>query len=631
MPAPHPDDDAEGTTSASLADRPSAARGDDVPLLGNAELAHIFHELGDLVELKGELVFKAQAYRRAGDAIADSTVEVARAYREGRPPRLPGVGRAIDEKLAELADSGRLRFHERLRREVPPALLELLAIPGLGPRTVRELHLALDIGSLAELEAAARDGRLRTVRGMGPRAAERILAGIEGLQGGTGRMRLGRAAEVIGGLMAGLQATPGLRAIIPAGSFRRRRETIGDLDLLVEAEAPVAVIDRLVGLPAVARVLSRGDRRVTVELAEGPQVDLMIMPAAAAGSYLVHLTGSAAHNVRLRGLARERGWSLSENGFLRLGADGEPAGGAAAELRSFATEAEVYGFLDLPFIAPELREDAGEIEAARADDLPTLVELRDLQGDCHSHSDWSDGHLSVEALAEAARARGHAYQVLTDHTQSLGVARGLDAGRVEMQRRLVSELNERFAREEAAGLAPAGGHPDGFRLLHGCELEILVDGRLDFPDRLLGTFDLVVASLHVGRGQSRGQLLDRYRSALHDRHVDVIAHPSGRKIGGRDDLDLDWDAFYAEAAATGTALEVNGSDERLDLDERRIRRAKSFGCRFVIDSDAHFGHELDNLAWGVAIARRGWLAAADVLNTRSRAALLAFLSDRGGA
>jgi DNA polymerase (family 10) len=630
MPAPQLDDDADAT-GVSLADRPSAARGDEVPLLGNAELAHIFHEVGDLVELKGELVFKAQAYRRAADAIADSEVEVARAYREGHPPRLPGVGRAIDDKLAELADTGRLRFHERLRREVPPTLLELLAVPGLGPRTVRELHLALGIGNLAELEAAAREGRLKAVRGMGPRAAERVLAGIEGLAGDGRRMRLGRAAEVIGGLMAGLGGTPGLLAIIPAGSFRRRRETIGDVDLLVEADVPGAVIERLAGLSAVGRVLSRGERRATVELTGGPQVDLMIMPPSEAGSHLVHLTGSAAHNVRLRGIARERGWSLSEHGFARLGDDGEPATGAAAELRTFGTEAEVYGFLDLPFIPPELREDAGEIEAARAGQLPALLELRDLQGDCHSHSDWSDGHLTVEALAEAARARGHAYQVLTDHTQSLGVARGLDAGRVEAQRRLIGELNERFAREEAAGQAPPGAHLDGFRLLHGCELEILTDGRLDFPDRLLATFDLVVASLHVGRAQSRAQLLDRYRSALQDRHVDVIAHPSGRKIGGRDDLDLDWDAFYAEAAATGTLLEVNGSDERLDLDERRIRRAKSFGCRFVIDSDAHFRHELDNLAWGVGIARRGWLEAADVMNTRSRTALLAFLADRGGS
>ncbi|MFI5253990.1 MAG: DNA polymerase/3'-5' exonuclease PolX [Candidatus Limnocylindrales bacterium] len=622
-----PDDDAD-ETGQPLDDRPSAARGDAVPLLGNAELARLFQEIGDLVELKGELVFKAQAYRRAGDAIADSDVEVARAYREGHPPRLPGIGRAIDLKLAELADTGRLRFHERLRTEVPPSLLELLAVPGLGPRTVRELHLALGIRNLAELETAAREGRLTAMRGMGAKTAERILAGIAGLDGQSRRMRLGRAAEVIGGLLAALQGTPGLHSVIPAGSFRRRRETIGDVDLLVETDQPAAAVERLVGLPAVARVLGRGGAKASVELTGGPQVDLMVMAPGAAGSYLVHFTGSAAHNVRLRGIARERGWSLSEHGFGRLGKDGQPAVGEGAELRTFPTEGEVYGFLELPLIPPELREDGGEIEAARAGTLPRLIELADLRGDCHSHSDWSDGHLPIEVLAEAYRARGFAYQVLTDHTQSLGVARGLDPGRVEQQRRIIGELNERFAREEAAGTTPAGSGPEGFRLLHGCELEILPDGRLDFPDRLLASFDLVCASLHVGRSQPRSRLMDRYRAALQNPNVDVISHPSGRKIGSRDDLDLDWDALYQEAAATGTLLEINGSDERLDLDERRVRRAKSFGCRFVIDSDAHYRHELDNLVWGVAIARRGWLEPADVLNTRSRYDLQAFLADR---
>lgn len=605
--------------------RPSAARGDPVPLLSNAELARLFHEIGDLVELKGELVFKAQAYRRAGDAIADAPVEVARAYREGRPPRLPGIGRAIDEKLAELADSGSLRFHERLRREVPTSLLELLAVPGLGVRTVRDLHEALGVNDLAQLEVALRTGRLRGVRGMGPKTEERILAGLEGLAGRTARLRLGQAAEAIGGVMAALQGTPGLRSLIPAGSFRRRRETIGDLDLLAETDAPEAVVERLAALPTVAGVLNRGGHKASVRLAGGPQLDLMVMPPAAAGSYLVHFTGSAAHNVRLRGLARDRGWSLSEHGFLRLDDAGEALTGDAAELRTFATEAEVYGFLGLPFIEPELREDGGEIEAALQGRLPRLVEAGDVQGDCHSHSDWSDGRLPIERLAELARARGHAYQVLSDHTQSLTVARGLTPERVERQRQVIAELNERFALEEAAGTTPEGAHPDGFRLLHGCELEIRLDGRLDYPDDLLARFDVVVASLHVGRRQPRSELMARYLGALRNPHVDIVAHPSGRKIGSRDDLDLDWDAFYAAAAETGTLLEINGSDERLDLDERRIRRARSLGCRFVVDSDAHYRHELDNLAWGTAVARRGWLAADDVLNTRPRDDFLAWL------
>ena len=605
--------------------RPSAARGDDVPVLTNGELAAIFWEIGDLVELKGELVFKAQAYRRAADAIADAPSSVIEAYRRGSPLELPGVGRAIDEKLAELADTGRLRFHERLRQDVPPTLLELLAIPGLGPRTVHDLHAALGIATLEDLEAAARAGRIRGVKGLGAKTEERILDALAGLDERSVRMRLGEAAGRLGSVMGALIGTKGIAALIPAGSFRRRRETIGDLDLLAEAQDGDALIARFTGLPGVGQVLAGGPHKAAVRLRGGPQVDLMIMSPGEAGAYLVHFTGSAAHNVRLRGLARERGWSLSEHGFVRLGEDGRALEGAAAERRTFATEAEVYAFLDLPFIEPELREDGGEIEAAQAGHLPSLVTLADLEGDAHSHSDWSDGHLTIEQVAEATRRRGHGFQVLTDHSRSLTIARGLTIERVERQREIIAELNERFAREEAAGELPEGAHPGGFRLLHGCEMEIRVDGQLDYPDELLARYDVVVASLHVGRKQPRAQLMARYRAALQNPNVDIIAHPSGRKIGTRDDLDLDWDALYEQAAETHTLLEVNGSDERLDLADGRIRRAHAMGCRFVIDSDAHYRHEYDNLAWGVGIARRGWLEAGDVLNTRPREAFLAWM------
>ncbi|MDP8905051.1 MAG: PHP domain-containing protein, partial [Chloroflexota bacterium] len=394
-----------------------------------------------------------------------------------------------------------------------------------------------------------------------------------------------------------------------AGSYRRRRQTVADIDVLVETDRPAEVIEHLHRSPWVERVGGHGGRsggatRTTVQLMRGPQLDLLTMPTGVGGTYLVHFTGSAEHNVRLREIARDRGWSLSEHGFTRLGADGEPLTDAAAERRTFGTEEEVYAFLGLPFIPPELREDRGEIEAALAGRLPHIVERADLRGDCHTHSDWSDGHYTIEKMASEAIRRGLAYQVLTDHTQSLTIARGLTPQRVEEQRRVIGELNEALA-----------GKGADFRLLHGCELEIRVDGRLDYDDALLARFDVVVASLHVGRRQPRAQLMARYRTALRNPHVDIIAHPSGRKIGLRDDLDLDWDAFYREAAETGTVLELNGSDERLDLDDRRARAAKDAGCRFVVDSDAHYLHEFDNLDWGVSQARRAWLEPADVLNT----------------
>lgn len=616
------------TAEGADAPRPSHAGGDEVALLTNDQLGRLFYEIADMLELKGELPFKVLAYRRAAEVIGHGSVDIARAYREGRPPSLPGVGRAIGDKLAELADTGSLRFHERLRAEIPPSLVGLLAVPGLGPRTIKQLHDALGIETPADLEAAAQAGRLRTVKGLSARTEQKILAGLAALKNDPPRLRLGQATEVAERVMRALAPVPGVRSLTVAGSLRRRRETIGDLDLLVATEDPGPVVERFLAQPGIERVVGRGGHKVSVRLTRGPQVELMVMPSAAAGTYLVHFTGSKAHNVRLREMARDAGWSLSEHGFLRLAEDGAPLGGEAAERRTFAREEEVYEFLGLPFIAPELREDRGEIEAALGGRLPRLVVPEDLQGDLHSHSDWSDGHLPIERLAEAMRRRGYRYQVLTDHSQSLTIANGLDETRVEAQRRLIAELNERFAREHAARELPPGAHPDGFRLLHGCELEIRVDGRLDYPDGLLERFDLVVASLHVGRRQPRAQLMERYFSALRNPHVDVIAHPSGRKIGIRPDLDLDWEVFFGEAARTGTLLEINGSDERLDLDDRRAREARDAGCRLTIDSDAHYLGELDNILWGVGLARRAWVEVDDVANTWPLDRLLAWTRDK---
>ncbi len=596
------------------------------PLPTNDELARIFHEIGDMLEVKGELVFKTVAYHRAADAIAHSPLEVARAYREGRPPKIPGVGQAISEKIDEIVRTGRLGFYDRLRAEVPQGLLQLLDVPGGGPKTVKILYETLGIESLEELRRAAEAGRLRTVRGLSEKSEQSILEGIARLESRQRRMLLGTAERFVNELQAALADSPGLRQLVAAGSFRRRRETIGDLDLLAETDDPVGLIRRFTALPAVAQVINAGTHKASIQLRDGPQVDLMIMPPGAAGTYLIHFTGSKEHNVHLRSLARDRGWSLSEKGYLRLGPDGEPLTGPAAELRTFPTEAEAYGFLGLPFIEPELREDRGEIEAAFAGRLPELVRLEDLRGDCHSHSDWSDGVHGIEAMAEAARRRGYAYLVLTDHTVSLAIAHGLTAERFAAQRRIVAELNERFAREEADGTAPPETPAEGFRLLHGCELEIRADGRLDLEDDVLAQFDLVVASLHVGRRQPREQLTGRVLGAIRSPHVDVIGHPAGRMIQEREDLDLDWEAVFAEAARTGTALEMNGSDHRLDLSDERARLAAAAGAILTIDSDAHRIEELGSVRWAVSQARRAWLGPSKVLNSRSRADLLAWLA-----
>ena len=596
--------------------------------LTNGDLARIFHDIGDMLEVKGELGFKTVAYHRAADAIGRSAIDLVAAYRAGETPRVPGVGAAISDKILELATTGRMAYYDRLRAEIPPTLVEIMHIPGVGPKTVKQLHEQLGIESLEDLKRAAEAGNLRDLRGMSSRTEQLVLEGIARLEANPRRLLLNRAEASIVGIAAALEALPGVLSVVPAGSFRRKKETIGDLDLLVETDAPGLVLDTFTGLGVVDHIVNRGPYKAAVRLLRGPQVDLMVMPPGEAGTYLIHFTGSKEHNVKLRARARDRGWSLSEKGYLRIDENGEPLTGDAAELRTFPTEQEAYAFLDLPYIEPELREDEGEIEAALAGRLPHLVELGDLRGDLHTHSEWSDGVHSIEVMAEAARRRGYAYQVLTDHSMSLAIARGLAPDRVEQQRSIIAELNKRFEQEEREGTAPAETPPGGFRLLHGCELEIRADGHLDYPDKLLARFDLVVASLHVSRRQPRDELTRRTLNAIRNPHVDVIAHPSGRMIQTRDDLDLDWDTVFAEAARTGTALEMNGSPHRLDLSVERARRALAAGCVLTIDSDAHKTAELDYVRWGTSQARRAWVEPGDVLNTRSREELLAWVAGK---
>src|SRR5262245_2776383 len=579
-----------------------------------------------MLDVKGELRFKTVAYHRAADAIGRSPIDLVAAYREGGSPKVPGVGPAISDKIRELATTGRMAYYDKLRAEIPPTLVEIMHLPGVGPKTVQQLHEQLGIESLEDLKRAAEAGTLRDVRGMSARTEQLVLEGIARIEANPRRMLLNRAEATIEGIAMALEALPGVRSVEHAGSFRRKKETIGDLDLLVETDAPDVVLDTFTGLGVVDTVLNRGGAKAAVRVLRGPQVDLMVMPPGEAGTYLIHFTGSKEHNVKLRARARDRGWSLSEKGFLRIDLDtGEPLTGDAAELRTFETEADAYAFLELPFIEPELREDEGEIEAALAGRLPHLIELADLRGDCHTHSEWSDGVHSIEVMAEAARQRGYAYQVLTDHSLSLAIARGLAPDRVEQQRAIIAELNARFEQEEQDGTAPAETPAEGFRLLHGCELEIRADATLDYDEALLARFDVVVASLHVSRRQPRDELTKRTLTAIRSPHVDIVAHPSGRMIQTRDDLDLDWDTVFAEAARTGTALEMNGSPHRLDLSVERARRAVAAGCIPTIDSDAHKTAELDFIRWGVTQARRAWVEPANVLNTRSRDELLAWV------
>jgi DNA polymerase (family 10) len=570
-------------------------------VISNAELARIFNEIGDMLDIQGEVVYKAVAYRRVADAVERYPDDVASLFARGTPPKLPGAGPALTAKLAELSETGRLEYHERLRAQVPDGLLEILRIPGVGPKTVRLLHVELGIDSVEALHAAAEEGRLRHVKGLSERTETNIIDGIARLARPSDRLLLHDADELVAGIIERLREARGVKRIEVAGSLRRRRATIGDLDMLAAVDDPEAVIAALDGLREVDKVVAAGTDKSSILLADGPRVDLMVCAPSAWGTHLVHFTGNKDHNIALRGMALDRGWSLSEKGWKVI---------ETGELLLDEEEADVYERLGLPWIAPELREGDGEIEAALAGDLPDLVTHQDVRGDTHTHSDWTDGVDSIEVMARAARERGHEYIVLTDHSPSLGVTRGLTPDRVEAQRTEIARLN--------GELAP-------FRILHGTELEIRADATLDYPDELLARFEVVIASIHTGRGQSPEQLTRRALAAIEHPHVDVLAHPSGRIVNRRDPLPLDWPRLFEAAARSGTALEINGSP-RLDLDDSLARAAGRAGARLTLASDAHRTEELAQQGYAVDMARRAWLRADQLLATRTADELLADLS-----
>jgi DNA polymerase (family 10) len=570
-------------------------------LISNAELARVFNEIADMLEILGEVVYKAVAYRRVADAVERYPQDVSELYRAATPPKLPGAGAALSAKLAELSETGRLEYHERLRAQVPTELLELLRVPGVGPRTVRLVWTELGIATLEELRAAAETGRLRGLKGLSARAEERILEEMGRIERRDRRLLLHDADRLVGALVEHLREVKGVRQITAAGSLRRRRHTIGDLDMLAAVDDAAAVIAALDALPEVERVLSAGTDKSSILLRDGPQVDLMVCPPAAWGTHLVHFTGNKDHNIALRGRALDRGLSLSEKGFKVI---------ETGELLLDATEEEVYERLDLPWIPAELREGDGEIEAALAGRLPTLVTRGDVRGDTHTHSDWTDGVDSIEVMARAGRAAGHEWMVLTDHSPSLGVTRGLLPDRVEEQRAEIARLNTE--------LAP-------FRILHGTELEVRADGSLDYADALLARFDVVIASMHTARSQPTEQLMARALAAVEHPHVDVLAHPTGRIVNRRDPITLDWPRLFEAAARSGTALEINGSP-RLDLDDQLARAAARAGARLTVASDAHRTEELDQLDYAVDVARRAWIEPAQLLGTRSAADLLRLLA-----
>lgn len=562
----------------------------------NADVAAVFDQIADLLEVQGANPFRIRAYRNAARNVGElgSSVEAMLARGEDLDA-LPGIGPDLAGKIAEIVAKGTCEQLERLRKEVPPAITELLAIPRLGPKRVRALHDELGIETLPELLSAAREGRIGQVKGFGAKMEQQILQAAASRLAQERRFKLPVALQVSDALLSELKAVPGVRQAVAAGSLRRMRDTVGDLDLLVTSQRGSAVMDRFTGSSDVQRILSKGRTRASVVLRSGLQVDLRSVRPASFGAAWLYFTGSKAHNIALRRLAQEAGLKLNEYGLFR---GTQPVAGES--------EASVYRALGLPFIEPELREDRGEIEAARGHRLPRLVRLADLRGDLHAHTKDSDGNDTMEAMAEAARARGLQYLAVTEHSKRLALARGLDAGRLARQIDRIDELNARL---------------EGVVLLKGVEVDILEDGSLDLPDAVLGRLDLVVGAIHHRFDLSRDQQTDRLLRAMDHPCFTILAHPTGRLIDERPPCDIDLQRVIRHARGRGCFLELNAQPARLDLTDLSCRMARDEGVLVSIASDAHSTLGLDDVRLGIGQARRGWLRAQDVLNTRPLEAL----------
>ena len=574
--------------------------------MNNRDAAQVFYNIADLLEIKGEQIYKVLAYRRAAESILSLGRDLRGVWKEGGLETIPGVGKAIGAKIDELLRTGKLEFYEELKAEVPATLVEVLRVGDVGPKKAARFWKELGITTLDQLERAARDGRLRGLSGMGEKSEARILASIEALRRRqSGRIPIGTARPIAESLLQRLRQAPDVAKAEMAGSLRRWRETVGDLDLIVGATDPDAVMQAVRQFPEIARIKGQGETKFSAELVDGLRVQLWVHPPERFGTALQYATGSQAHNVRLRERALDLGLSLSEHGFKR--SDGKEI--------LCAEEAEVYQRLGLPWIPPELREDQGEVQAASAGRLPELVTLEALHGELHSHTDWSDGQNTIEEMARGARSAGLSYLVISDHSQSLGVVNGLTVERLRMQWEAIAEAQHRLG--------------DSILLLRGAEVEIRADGELDYPDEILAALDVVTASVHTSLRQSRERVTARMLSAVRNPHVDVIGHPTGRMVGGRDPAELDLEVVLAAARESGVALEINAHPARLDLKDAHARRAVEMGCRLAINSDAHSPADLELRPYGVATARRGWVGAESVVNAWPRERLLAWLGQRG--
>ncbi len=562
-------------------------------MMKNVEIARIFANIAKILSIKEENKFKIRAYEQVAATIENLPMEVETIYRAGKLKEIPGVGEAIAKKIGELIETGKLEYYENLKQTIPSGVLELLNVPEVGPRKAKLFYEKLGIDSITKLEEAALRHQLQNLPGMGKKAEENILRGIELYKKREERKLLGVALPIAEEIVDQLKSLREVNQISIAGSLRRRKETIGDIDILITSEKPEIVMNRFINLPQMKEVLAEGLTKSAILTHQDIQADLRVVAPDSFGAALQYFTGSKAHNIRLREMAVKEGLKINEYGVFRISNDQKIAG---------KEEQEIYNILGLPIIMPELREDRGEFEAALHHQLPQLVNLEDINGDFHVHTRDSDGFNTMEEIIGKAREKGYQYIAITDHSQSLHIAGGLDEQRVLEQIRRIDEINQNIS---------------DFQVLKGIEVDIKSDGTLDLSDSILQKLDLVIAAIHSGFKQERGQLMERLTKAMRNPFVNIIAHPTGRVIGYREAYDVDMQEIIRLAAQTNTALEINASPERMDLNDIYVKSAKEQGVLLAIGSDAHQIHALDYMTYGIAIARRGWLEKGNLLNTLS--------------
>lgn len=556
----------------------------------NIEVAWIFHELADLVELKGEDFFKVRAYRQAARTLAHLEKPLSEIYKQGQVSKIPGIGKAIEAKIKEIMDTGKLEKHRQLLEEIPKGVLEIKQLPGIGPNRARILMQELGITGLDQLEQAVKGGQVRRLKGFSSKLEWDILNGIEMVRNRQGRTRLSVALELASELKEYLGILPGVVNVETAGSTRRLKETVGDLDLIAAAENPEPLLSALAAHPRVKEINERKDNRILVNTWWGITVDLQVVPA---GEFIFarhRSTGSKEHYAGLMEIAQQKGLNLNHHEL-------KDASGASLPIEK---EEDIYRALGLTYIPPEIRENRGELEVALKGKLPDFIKVEDIKGDLHIHTTWSDSAMELGDVVKKCREKGYSYAAITDHSRSLKIANGLEIERLEQQHRQIRELNKELK---------------DFTLLTGVEMDILTDSTMDMPDEILEQTDVVIASVHTGFKQSKTELTRRFTKAMENPHVDIIAHMTGRILGRRESYDLDVEALIETAAKTGTVLEINASPDRLDLNEVHARMASEAGAKLCINTDAHDVRRLDEMPYGVAVARRAWLTPKDVINT----------------